>query len=583
DDLRESIRRLREIINSRIDDNELINDAKSVLSLLLCFQFERNGMIVDLNDGIQLAKSLSPPKDRVTEAGRLNTLSMLWARKYEHTSNIAFLNTAIEFYLEKAIANVEMAIKNCTSPGLDLASYRSNLCSLLGQRYEYTRRLSDINQAITEGELSVKSSKRNAIDHLRAVRNLGENLARRNNAGDIDKAIEMWNEALGTTYFPPIYRANLAVEVLQILKKHKKYIPALKIARLGLGFLTKASPRFMKGSDQQRILRRYSGLASDAAALTIECHEPVADAVALLEQGRGILADHQYESRQDLSDLKAVYPYQALQFESLLNRLNDVPRIPDSRYSLAEELQNVDRELDAVIASIRKKPGFERFLLPPNIKQIYDIIKPSTDAIVIVNASFRYDAFILRYGEISILRLPDASDAVVRNWTGITKPNNIALLVPMPITPGLRELPAATVEVDKIKVALEPVYNTISLSPALRQDVIQSLSQAHVFHFAGHSKLDYADISQSSLLLTDGGLTISDLLTLRGKKSPLWLAYLSACSTGVNAFVDLADEGLHLMGACQIVGWQNVTGTLWRVSDHFSMQIALDFYTGLRD
>ncbi|KAL7892079.1 CHAT domain-containing protein [Trichoderma sp. TUCIM 5745] len=722
--LQEGIRRLEEIINNS-NEEHLLSDSKGALSSFFYLQFERSGMMNDLDRGIELAESLGSPKDANTEATRLNNLSMLWARKYEHTSNMQFLDTAIQLSetaldkapshpllhqhlnslaiwlswryeasgnieksdLDRAIENAEMAIQKCTSPRIDLASYRSNLCNFLGQRYLYSRCVSDVDRAIREGELSKKISMQSSIDYLRAVRNLGENLARRNSAEDINNAIKMWNEAIGTTYFPPIYRANLAAEATRILKIHKKYNPALDIAKLGLGLLTKASPRFMKGSDQQRILRRYSGLASDTAALTIECGGSEADAVSLLEQGRSILADHQYESRQDLSELKAVHPDQATHFENLLDRLNDLPKMPDLHYSMAEELQGINGELDAVIESIRNQQGFERFLLSPDINHIYDVIKGGADAIVIVNASFRYDSFVIRDGSISVVPLPHVSDAVVRNWTnrwnghfarerygvledlwtnvalpivthlglepvthtddsmwpriywiptgpltnlplhaagyyrdkrhhGIpdcavssynislkamvrlhqnrersdtrmsvehglesSKFRQTALLVPMPVTPGLNELPAATVEVDKIRAALESKYEPFLPCPVSRQIVLQKLAQAHIFHFAGHCSLDYADVLQSSLMLTDGNLTISDLLTLRKSQSPLWLAYLSACSTGVNAVRDLADEGLHLMGACQIVGWQNVTGTLWRVADEFSMRIALEFYT----
>jgi CHAT domain len=52
------------------------------------------------------------------------------------------------------------------------------------------------------------------------------------------------------------------------------------------------------------------------------------------------------------------------------------------------------------------------------------------------------------------------------------------------------------------------------------------------------------------------------------------LAYLSACSTGSNMVDDLLDEGLHLMSACQLVGFQHVVGSLWEVSDEHCIGVA---------
>lgn len=67
-----------------------------------------------------------------------------------------------------------------------------------------------------------------------------------------------------------------------------------------------------------------------------------------------------------------------------------------------------------------------------------------------------------------------------------------------------------------------------------------------------------------------------------------FLAYLSACGTGQVTHNGLIDEGLHLIGACQLAGFRHVIGTLWEVDDKFCVDIAAKTYEwiknrGLRD
>ena len=71
-------------------------------------------------------------------------------------------------------------------------------------------------------------------------------------------------------------------------------------------------------------------------------------------------------------------------------------------------------------------------------------------------------------------------------------------------------------------------------------------------------------------------------LRLQGAAPP-FLAYLSACSTGANEAKDLDDEGISLISACQLAGFQHVIGTLWEVSDRHCVDVARIVYETLRD
>ena len=113
------------------------------------------------------------------------------------------------------------------------------------------------------------------------------------------------------------------------------------------------------------------------------------------------------------------------------------------------------------------------------------------------------------------------------------------------------------------------------------RSILTELPKSQIFHFAGHGTANAVDASKSSLVLADGHLTVSAIQALRlHRKSPR-LAYLSACNTAANLTSGLIDEGIHLMGACQIAGFQNIIGTLWKVSDSFSVNIAREVYKGV--
>lgn len=161
-----------------------------------------------------------------------------------------------------------------------------------------------------------------------------------------------------------------------------------------------------------------------------------------------------------------------------------------------------------------------------------------------------------------------------------------AVMVAMPETPGLSQLEFANSEVKM----LQDLCDSLKLLPAIpsstKADVLAHLNNCKIFHFAGHGSSDTQDPSKSKLHLEDwekNPLTVSDLrISVLDAKSP-YLAYLSACSTSENQKDELIDEGIHLVGACQLAGFRHVIGTMWRVSDRHSVNVARMFYETIRD
>ncbi|KAF5232309.1 hypothetical protein FAUST_8771 [Fusarium austroamericanum] len=160
-----------------------------------------------------------------------------------------------------------------------------------------------------------------------------------------------------------------------------------------------------------------------------------------------------------------------------------------------------------------------------------------------------------------------------------------ALLVSMQSTPGQSKLRFADEEVNNLfdycpQLELNPVKPECT-----RSGVVEHLKNCHIFHFAGHGSSHPKDPSKSLLLLRDWQtepLTVGDLRETRLQEHPPFLGYLSACSTGSNQKASLLDEGIHLVGALQLSGFQHVVGSLWAVSDRHSADVARCFYEVLK-
>lgn len=113
---------------------------------------------------------------------------------------------------------------------------------------------------------------------------------------------------------------------------------------------------------------------------------------------------------------------------------------------------------------------------------------------------------------------------------------------------------------------------------------MKELPACNIFHFAGHGQSYPTDQSERFLLCSDwknSPLTVQDLMSLKLYQKPSLLVCLSACSTGSNKVDKLQDEGIHLMSACQLAGFQHVVGMLWPVLDKDCLVVASEVYDSM--
>jgi tetratricopeptide (TPR) repeat protein len=159
-----------------------------------------------------------------------------------------------------------------------------------------------------------------------------------------------------------------------------------------------------------------------------------------------------------------------------------------------------------------------------------------------------------------------------------------ALLVAMEATPGSSKLPFATREITVIRGLCKSMLVESEEPEPNRDDVLTSLLECGIFHFAGHACTDPEDPIGSYLCLDqerEKCLTVLDLLDINLQSRSPFLAYLSACGTGRIENNDLADEGIHLINGFHTAGFRHVIGTLWEVKDEICVDMARITYEGI--
>jgi CHAT domain-containing protein len=156
------------------------------------------------------------------------------------------------------------------------------------------------------------------------------------------------------------------------------------------------------------------------------------------------------------------------------------------------------------------------------------------------------------------------------------------VVVAMAHTPQEADLPAVDAEARWLEERF-PGTETLRGQQARRDWVLTMLQRRPVAHFACHGRADPDAPSESRLLLhdhRDRPLSVARLA--RAELPGAALAYLSACEAMVTT-PELADESVHLTAACQLAGYPQVVGTLWKVDDATSARMTEMVYGSLAD
>ncbi|KAF5658347.1 tpr domain-containing protein [Fusarium denticulatum] len=662
-DLQQSITFLEEAKAQNIHDKEFIPGLASTYRYK--FMITRN--IKDIDVAIELYLTSPLP-----EYLRIPWLGSAYLLRFELTKANVDLNLAIS-NSEKAlqIARNELEVS-------DIVQVLQNLANCYLARHHYGGTLNDIEQAVNYAQDAVDVEAQEAFQVVDIAGLLGLCYTTKYKVTkceeDLLKAIDA-DESDFWVFMPVanIYDSlRLAQRLMQSYKTLESWEKGLKIAEYALELIPAYTPRYLRWSEAQALLSSISGLASLAGAFSLQAGKTEEASLALLERGRGVAADLLYDLRLDFdnqkfSNLKPTYKQTLLSsIERLENSVQVPSRVSDDPTSGTVELT---RRLEASKIVDEFMGSFSARLKPDNTGFTGFT---RNGPIVVVNVSFRCDAFIIKH-VVETIPLPKLSEEELERrlrdgnlgslntlewlWDTIMEPilghlghseipsgqwpqicwipngaltrfplhaagyhqdnsgrtvidrvmssyssslnaileggvkdkrntSGKAVLVAMQRTPGSSSLPHAPKEVSIVQKLCESMELCTVQPKRQTQEVLAELKDCEIFHFAGHGETDETNPLNSQLRLEDWqtqSLAVSDLLNLKLRDHPPFLAYLSACGTSQIKDKRLLDESLHLISACRLAGFRHVVGTLWEVGDEACVDVAETFYQELKE
>jgi CHAT domain-containing protein len=145
--------------------------------------------------------------------------------------------------------------------------------------------------------------------------------------------------------------------------------------------------------------------------------------------------------------------------------------------------------------------------------------------------------------------------------------------------PNLSDLPAAETEAKKIAEFYRSKRQLIG-AEATKTNVLNGLTSANVFHFAGHYVTNEASAPNSKLLLTNGDWRLSELAEKRLPNAKL--VVLSACQT--NAEKVFQGEGaVGIARAFLATGAPLVLASGWKVESESAKDLMIAFHRNRKE
>jgi tetratricopeptide (TPR) repeat protein len=239
---------------------------------------------------------------------------------------------------------------------------------------------------------------------------------------DLEAATASYSEAFwdspGATI---VQRLDVARNLVSTLILSKNWHEAWCIVCEAIPMIRAATPRFLDNSERQALLSQYSGFASDAAAVTLSVGREPIEAIQHLEEGRVIAAVALNELRASGSLLSSFHPKVGKEFLSLRDQLQTPLGRRMTSTELYEEGQSAlhrvtrhleaSRKLDSLISDFRARTRSRIFPEAPD--EIDHSLPTKGDPIVVINVSYRCDAFLFVKAELRVLPLPTLSREVI--------------------------------------------------------------------------------------------------------------------------------------------------------------------------
>lgn len=276
-DLNEAISLTRQAVDTPSNNQTVLSQRLGNLAVQLQQRFLRTKAAPDLEESSELSKRAMEmlPDNHPDQSRHRHDLGIKLARKFTITNNMADLEAGIQC--------IRLALERMPHDHANRAVYLHSLANGLIQKGSETFEPTDVDEwiAVTKEALSLTPENHTDRELLYSL-GVGHLAACAvNKTGDgVEEAIVCFNSALRQPNAPTLCRIRVCMSLLSINPDWKE---SLEAAKLVMALLPRLTPRSLDNEDRQNSLSEIAGLASDAAAVAIQC-EDVAAALDLLEQ-----------------------------------------------------------------------------------------------------------------------------------------------------------------------------------------------------------------------------------------------------------------------------------------------------------
>ncbi|KAH6884478.1 CHAT domain-containing protein [Thelonectria olida] len=575
--------------------------------------------------------------DPISRAHRLNSLGSGYHYRYKNTKEMADLDRAIHFQ--------HASINETRDGSFTLALRHECLGVSYSRKYKATKLTEHLESSIRHFQRTLDLTPESHPNRAGALRCLGLQYAEKycafKSPPDREKSIQCYESSLGHSISPPSERLKSGRDLLHYYAGTGNWPLAYQTACSVASLVPLLTPRSLESLDKQYLITEFIGLASDSAAAALMVEKTPYEAIRLLElahslsalatQGdgleiRGGLAGH--IDQRHSANFRLDETIEAIRKLPGFDRFLQVPsenELRDAAVSGTIIVINVsDYRCDALII---ENSGLRTLRLPnlrsndvrdrvatlnhqsistELLKWLWDTTaKPILTSIGLTEASPDSWPRIWWIPTGPLAKFPihaagdyssnDYSDTVLdrvvssyspsvkslvqsqQSHLGVMRKPETAVLI------GMQELPFTGQEINELEQICGSMRLQVHKPYHSKTDVLDALKGSDIFHFAGHGRTNPLDPLESSLILNDEELTVKNLFEINLHDRKPFLAYLSACGTGQVKHDTLIDEGIHLIAACQLVGFQHVVGTLWEVNDRTCVDAAATVYTWMKD
>ncbi|KAM5344483.1 hypothetical protein ACJ41O_013019 [Fusarium nematophilum] len=411
EELEEAVRRMRDALDQVPQSHPNYLKHLNSLGAMLGDSYQRTGEADVLDEAIRIGRnvaSLSPRHNRDAAENMENLASRL-ADRSELIGSIDDLDEAIELTFNE----------NNLVPEEDPSwfIYRRSLAVRLSQRFSRRHSLQDLEQAVSFGREAVAVVPDDHVNRAACLNTLASTLAEMYSAtgslASLEEAADLYEMALENSYSPVLDRIHAGRQLLRRASQLSKWSLAYSASQKVISLLRELPFDLLHDSEKQSVQDESAGIIADGVAAASNANLDPYDALRLLEEGRGLLANNLVELRTELEALSRADRPLAEDFIRVRQELGRPLSAPmlaitgDSPWKAqSQRRQAASQELDKLVNVIRQLPQFDHFWSPPSRSAILHAIRRGP--VVVLNASsIRCDALIFHQYQMQQLNLPN--------------------------------------------------------------------------------------------------------------------------------------------------------------------------------